>query len=182
MPPSPAHTARIRAEIFGHAGRLFRLRGYAGTTVDDVMLAAGLTRGAFYAHFKSKDDLFALVVASGQGLLWKLRSKDAEPLGVLDAYLAKDDLAANALDCTLAMLPCCRATWRALPCPPSSPMPTSCTPRSAKWHVVASASSMPTPRRRRSWRSARSVSHAPAATGGSATGCCAAHGRLRGLC
>ena len=59
MPPSPAQTARIRAEIFEHAGRLFRLRGYAGTSIDDIMLAAGLTRGAFYAHFKSKDDLFA---------------------------------------------------------------------------------------------------------------------------
>ena len=51
MPPSAAHTARIRAELFGHAARLFRLRGYAGTNIDDIMLAAGLTRGAFYAHF-----------------------------------------------------------------------------------------------------------------------------------
>jgi len=105
MPPSPAHSARVKAEIFAHAGRLFRLRGYVGTTVDDIMLAAGLTRGSFYAHFKSKDDLFALVVASGQGLLWKLRSKEAQPSAVLDAYLAREDLAANALDCSLAMLP-----------------------------------------------------------------------------
>src|SRR5205807_7186039 len=90
MPPSPAHTSRVRAEIFGHAGRLFRLRGYAGTNIDDIMLAAGLTRGAFYAHFKSKEELFAQVVGSGQGLLWKLRSADAELLAVLDAYLAKD--------------------------------------------------------------------------------------------
>ena len=58
MPQSPARTARTRAEILDHAGRLFRLRGYAGTNIDDVMLAAGLTRGAFYAHFTSKDDLF----------------------------------------------------------------------------------------------------------------------------
>ena len=105
MAPSPAHTARVRAEIFGHAGRLFRLRGYAGTNIDDIMLAAGLTRGAFYAHFKSKDELFALVIGSGQGLLWKMRAKDAKVLDVLDAYLAKDDLAANAQDCTIAALP-----------------------------------------------------------------------------
>ena len=51
MPQNPARTARTRAEILDHAGRLFRLRGYAGTNIDDVMLAAGLTRGAFYAHF-----------------------------------------------------------------------------------------------------------------------------------
>jgi len=105
MPPNLAHTARVRAEIFGHAGRLFRQRGYAGTNIDDVMLAAGLTRGAFYAHFKSKEDLFAQVIGSGQGLLWKLRAANAEVLAVLDAYLAKEELAANAQDCTLAALP-----------------------------------------------------------------------------
>jgi TetR/AcrR family transcriptional regulator, transcriptional repressor for nem operon len=105
MPPSAAHTARVRAEIFGHAARLFRLRGYAGTNIDDIMLAAGLTRGSFYAHFKSKEELFALVVGSGQGLLWKLRSADAQVLAVLDAYLAKEELAASAQDCTLAALP-----------------------------------------------------------------------------
>ncbi len=105
MPPSAAHTSRVRAEIFGHAARLFRLRGYAGTNIDDIMLAAGLTRGSFYAHFKSKEELFALVVGSGQGLLWKLRSADAQVLAVLDAYLEKEELAANAQDCTLAALP-----------------------------------------------------------------------------
>ncbi len=105
MPPNIAQTLRIRSEIFGHAGRLFRLRGYHATSIDDIMLAAGLTRGSFYAHFKSKDELFAQVVGSGQGLLWKLRSADAELLGVLDAYLAKDDLAATAQDCSLAALP-----------------------------------------------------------------------------
>jgi hypothetical protein len=47
MPPSPSHIARVRAEILQNAARLFRLRGYAGTSIDDVMLAAGLTRGAF---------------------------------------------------------------------------------------------------------------------------------------
>jgi TetR/AcrR family transcriptional repressor of nem operon len=105
MPPNTARTLRVRAEIFGHAGRLFRLRGYAGTNIDDIMLAAGLTRGSFYAHFKSKDELFAQVIGTGQGLLSKLRARDAEVLAVLDAYLAKENLAANAQDCTLAALP-----------------------------------------------------------------------------
>lgn len=104
MPPSPAHTARVRAEIFQHAARLFRLRGYDGTSIDDIMLAAGLTRGAFYAHFESKGDLFAEVIRAGDGLLRKLRATDATVAAALDAYLAKDDLAANALGCTLAAL------------------------------------------------------------------------------
>src|SRR5882672_9569218 len=98
MPVNPARKARTRVEIFGHAARLFRLRGYGGTNIDDIMLAAGLTRGAFYTHFKSKEDLFAQVIGSGQGLLWKLRAANADSLAVLDAYLAKENLAANAQD------------------------------------------------------------------------------------
>ncbi|MFI5000427.1 MAG: TetR family transcriptional regulator [Reyranellales bacterium] len=103
MPISPARKARTRAEIFDHAARLFRLRGHAGTNIDDIMLAAGLTRGAFYAHFKSKDDLFAEVVRAGHGLLGKARQAGAK--AALDDYLDKQSLAANAEACTLAALP-----------------------------------------------------------------------------
>ena len=102
MPISATRKAAIRAEIVGHAARLFRLRGHAGTNIDDIMLAAGLTRGAFYAYFTSKDDLFAEIVRMGHGLLPKLRAGD--PASVLDAYLDRNDLAANALACTLASL------------------------------------------------------------------------------
>jgi TetR/AcrR family transcriptional regulator, transcriptional repressor for nem operon len=102
MPISAARKAAIRAEILEHAARLFRLRGHAGTNIDDIMLAAGLTRGAFYAHFTSKDDLFAEIVRMGHGLLPKLRA--GNPAAALDAYLDRDDLAANALACTLASL------------------------------------------------------------------------------
>src|SRR5579862_9518206 len=103
MPQSAARKARTRAEIFDHAARLFRLRGYAGTNIDDIMLAAGLTRGAFYAHFKSKDDLFAEVIRAGHGLLASARAKGVRP--AIEAYLAKEDITANALACTLAALP-----------------------------------------------------------------------------
>lgn len=102
MPISARRKAAIRAEIVEHAARLFRLRGHAGTSIDDIMLAAGLTRGAFYAHFTSKDDLFAEIVRMGHGLLPKLRA--GQPTAALDAYLDREDLAANALACTLASL------------------------------------------------------------------------------
>ena len=103
MPQNPARTARTRAEILDHAGRLFRLRGYAGTNIDDIMLAAGLTRGAFYAHFKSKDELFTEIVVAGTGLRTRLRG--AEPAAVLKAYLDKSELAATGQGCILAALP-----------------------------------------------------------------------------
>lgn len=102
MPQSPTRKARTRAEIVEHAARLFRMRGHAGTNIDDIMLAAGLTRGAFYAHFTSKDDLFAEIVRMGHGLLLKLRREPSD--AVLDAYLDREYLAANALACTLAAL------------------------------------------------------------------------------
>lgn len=102
MPQNPARTARTRAEILDHAARLFRLRGYAGTNIDDVMLAAGLTRGTFYAHFDSKEDLFSEAVRAGHGLLVQLRL--GEPETVLKAYLDKAGLAATAQGCTLAGL------------------------------------------------------------------------------
>ena len=102
MAPNPNQKARSRAEIVRHAARLFRLRGYAGTNIDDVMLAAGLTRGAFYAHFASKDALFAEIVSSGGSLLTRLRSGDAR--AVLKAYLDKGQLAVTVQDCNLAAL------------------------------------------------------------------------------
>ena len=85
MPQSATRKARTRAEIFDHAARLFRLRGYGGTNIDDIMLAAGLTRGAFYAHFTSKDDLFAETIRAGHGLLARARADGAVP--AIDAYL-----------------------------------------------------------------------------------------------
>ena len=103
MPPSPARKARTRAEILDHAARLFRLRGHAGTNIDDIMLAAGLTRGAFYAHFTSKDALFAETIRLGYGLPAKLRAGEVE--AVLDDYLDKESLIANARACALATLP-----------------------------------------------------------------------------
>ena len=103
MPASPARKARTRVEILEHAARLFRLRGHAGTNIDDIMLAAGLTRGAFYAHFTSKDELFAETIRAGNGFVNRLRAGAVET--VLDEYLDKNSLAANALACALAALP-----------------------------------------------------------------------------
>jgi TetR/AcrR family transcriptional repressor of nem operon len=103
MPISATRKAAIRAEIVEHAARLFRLRGHAGTNIDDIMRAAGLTRGAFYAHFASKDALFAEIVRMGHGLLPRLRAA-GKPAAVLDAYLDREVLAANVLGCALASL------------------------------------------------------------------------------
>ncbi|WP_135076515.1 TetR/AcrR family transcriptional regulator [Terasakiella sp. SH-1] len=53
------HKEKTRNRIIAAARKLWKTQGYSGASVDRVMEEAGLTRGGFYAHFKSKDDLFA---------------------------------------------------------------------------------------------------------------------------
>src|SRR5271169_2538999 len=53
------HKQETNQRILRAAGRLFRRQGYAATGVDAVMTSAGLTAGAFYSHFRSKEDLLA---------------------------------------------------------------------------------------------------------------------------
>ena len=57
------HKAGTRRRIIDTAGRRFKQDGIDGSGVAALMSDAGLTNGAFYAHFESKDDLVANVVA-----------------------------------------------------------------------------------------------------------------------
>ncbi|KZS71094.1 TetR family transcriptional regulator [Mycobacterium kansasii] len=57
------HKAATRRRIIETAGRRFKQDGIDGSGVAALMTDAGLTNGAFYAHFESKDDLVANVVA-----------------------------------------------------------------------------------------------------------------------
>jgi TetR/AcrR family transcriptional regulator, transcriptional repressor for nem operon len=61
-------TAARHDRIVKEASRLFRERGFDDVTVGEVMKAAGLTHGAFYAHFGSKEELEEAAVAYGQRL------------------------------------------------------------------------------------------------------------------
>lgn len=51
--------------LLAAAGRGFRAAGFGGIGVDGLAKEAGLTSGAFYAHFKSKTDAFRAVVRRG---------------------------------------------------------------------------------------------------------------------
>ncbi len=48
---------RSHTRIVEQAAKMIRERGIAGASVDEVMGAAGLTRGGFYAHFEDKTQL-----------------------------------------------------------------------------------------------------------------------------
>lgn len=60
---SAGHKDQTRQRIIETAGRRFKQDGIDGSGIAAIMSDADLTNGAFYAHFTSKDDLVANVVA-----------------------------------------------------------------------------------------------------------------------
>jgi TetR/AcrR family transcriptional regulator, transcriptional repressor for nem operon len=62
---APGHKEEARTRMIAAVGRGFRQRGFGGIGVDGLAKAADVTSGAFYGHFKSKDDAFNEVVAVG---------------------------------------------------------------------------------------------------------------------
>jgi TetR/AcrR family transcriptional regulator, transcriptional repressor for nem operon len=58
-----AHKKATRQRIIDTAGRRLKRDGIDGSGIATLMKDAGLTNGAFYAHFASKDDLVATAVA-----------------------------------------------------------------------------------------------------------------------
>lgn len=56
---------QTQAKILEAASQSFRSNGYAGIGVDGIAKAAGVTSGAFYAHFGSKDGAFNAAVIAG---------------------------------------------------------------------------------------------------------------------
>ena len=71
------HKQVTRQRILEAAGRRFKQEGIDGAGVAAVMSDAGLTNGAFYAHFASKEDLVAHVLADQ--LRAQRQSFDTEP-------------------------------------------------------------------------------------------------------
>src|SRR6059058_4205381 len=74
---SKGHKQATRQRILEAAGRRFKQDGLDGAGVATLMSDAGLTNGAFYAHFDSKEDLVANVLADQ--LRAQHESLDSEP-------------------------------------------------------------------------------------------------------
>src|SRR4051794_36983611 len=55
---SAAHEQAVRARIVDAALRVFAEKGYHAATMQDVVRRSGLSVGAIYTYFRSKDDLF----------------------------------------------------------------------------------------------------------------------------
>lgn len=77
MPYSKDHKQETRAKIVESARILFNRHGFVDVTIDQVMQNAGLTRGGFYNHFKSKEALYAAAVSNflmGRGAQWRAQA------------------------------------------------------------------------------------------------------------
>jgi TetR/AcrR family transcriptional repressor of nem operon len=111
MPWPKDHKAKTRERIVAAAAAAFRARGVSDVNLEEVMAAAGLTHGGFYAHFASKDELLgsALQYAGARTtdrLSQALEGVDAERrLGaVIDSYLSSVHVADAAHGCPVATL------------------------------------------------------------------------------
>jgi TetR/AcrR family transcriptional repressor of nem operon len=105
----PARETAAKHElIVKEASRLFRERGFENVTVGEVMKAAGLTHGAFYAHFHSKQELQQAAVAYGQGVSAdRVKSHGATKKGrrsYAEMYLAPRHRDSPGNGCTMAAL------------------------------------------------------------------------------
>ena len=103
-----AQAAENRQNVIDVASRLFREHGFDGIGLKDLMEGAGMTQGAFYKQFASKEDLVAQ--ASARALEYAMRRwSDAaaaeDPLGAVIAfYLTKGHREAKMEGCPLVAL------------------------------------------------------------------------------
>jgi len=82
-----------RAELIDVAQGLFLTRGYERTTINDVINATGLSKGAFYHHFRAKEDLLEAIAErfsrESLGFTGRLQADpDLDALGKLNLMLA----------------------------------------------------------------------------------------------
>lgn len=113
MPYAPEHKAATRARIVNCARRLFNRFGFEQVTIDQIMGAAGLTRGGFYHHFSGKDQLYAEAVASfskcnpARPKMATVAAQGALPMArmLVDLYLSDEVLDNVEHHCPLYALP-----------------------------------------------------------------------------
>ncbi|WP_295465233.1 TetR family transcriptional regulator [uncultured Pseudomonas sp.] len=97
---------QTRQRILDSAARLFALKGFDAVGLDELMADAGLTRGAFYHHFRTKTEVYDQAIAHaarvGSARLDDLGERGLDQL--IEHYLSREHAEGEALRCPLAFL------------------------------------------------------------------------------
>lgn len=89
---APGDEVNRRGELVRAAGRLFRDKGYAATTIRDIAGAVNMRSGSPFYHFKTKQDILSAVVREGMaaihGAVASVAARDLPPRERFEAMLA----------------------------------------------------------------------------------------------
>jgi len=101
-----------RDKLLDAAMHVIRSRGYTATTVEDICVAAGVTKGSFFHHFKSKEDLALAAVEHWNTMTGGLFAQAAyqQLADPRDRVLAYVDLRAELLQGELPDFTCLLGT------------------------------------------------------------------------
>jgi AcrR family transcriptional regulator len=89
-----AYREARRAEIASAALRCFAAKGFRGTSMSDIITASGLSAGAIYGHYASKEELFF----EAAQLLLSARSGELEAVRADHGPLAPGEIMATLID------------------------------------------------------------------------------------
>jgi len=85
------NTSTLKEKIITESLKLFSVKGYMSTSTTDIIQAAGTSKGGFYNHFKSKEQLFNEILSAARKI-WRERNlykldEIARPLGKIQKLL-----------------------------------------------------------------------------------------------
>jgi TetR/AcrR family transcriptional regulator len=116
--PDPAARARLSQA----AARLFAAKGYAGTSVREIVEAAGVTKPSLYYHFKSKEGIYLELVRDGSRAIRSiLEASVPDPYEAADAQICK--FCAAIYDFTVQRMDVVRLSYSVLFGPPQGSPP-----------------------------------------------------------
>lgn len=81
----------LKENIIQESLKLFSLKGFLSTSISDIIQAANTSKGGFYNHFASKEELFHDVLSEAQSI-WRERTlagldQISSPIGKIKTFL-----------------------------------------------------------------------------------------------
>jgi len=110
MPLTQEHKLRSRKKILDSALKLFIAHGFNNVSIDKIMQNVNMTRGAFYAHFSSKSELYkeSILNAAFNTDLAQMKPENISEQEwikkLLKGYLNSDHISLKSKPCPLAFL------------------------------------------------------------------------------